>query len=475
MAMKIRKQTLSLSSYLDRIKEEEIREDQDVQRLSGQWETGMVNELIVTVLTDDYIPPIILGEEELADVVQQWIIDGLQRSSSLLKFRYGNYKITSVVENSRIEYQQKKLDENKKVCRDHDGNIVWEAVEFDIKGKTYEDLPKELKKKFNDYQMEMVVHQNCTMEMISKLVRRYNNHKSMNTAQRAFTYVDKFARRIRNITEHGFFKDCGSFTEKEKINGVYERVVCESVMTMFHLDNWQKQGRKMGAYINENATDQEFEVLEDVLTRLESILSDDYKDLFTSKDSFIWFTLFYKLTKFKAEDSKFAEFLNVFRDSLHSRIFDEYGGKSFDSLDDHKSTKDKKVIIQKLNMLEKMMTEFLHIGDVKIQENAISTEHFIADCTGVDMELIHKDMVFYNQVLDDLEENAIKMGSKLLDADNRISLLAMVVYSCKCDIDLDKWLYVYAKHNHSYDADQKRNYLHMVEDLEKYLDRETCI
>ena len=60
---KIRKQTLSLSSYLDKVREEDVRSDQEVQRLSGAWDAGMVNELVATVLTDDYIPPIILGEE----------------------------------------------------------------------------------------------------------------------------------------------------------------------------------------------------------------------------------------------------------------------------------------------------------------------------------------------------------------------------------------------------------------------------
>ena len=147
---KIRKQTLSLSSYLDKVREEDVRSDQEVQRLSGAWDAGMVNELVATVLTDDYIPPIILGEEQLTDAVQQWIIDGLQRSSSLLRFRYGNCRITSAIENSRIEYQKKKLDASGKICRDEDDNIIWESMQFDIRGKTFDELPAELKKNFEN-------------------------------------------------------------------------------------------------------------------------------------------------------------------------------------------------------------------------------------------------------------------------------------------------------------------------------------
>ena len=51
MAKKIRKKTLSLESYLEEIVEEDISDNQDVQRLFC-WENGMINELIKTVLTN---------------------------------------------------------------------------------------------------------------------------------------------------------------------------------------------------------------------------------------------------------------------------------------------------------------------------------------------------------------------------------------------------------------------------------------
>lgn len=62
-AKKVMSQTFTLERFLTKINKEEIRSDQDVQRLSGQFNAAMINELIVTVLTDDYIPEIILGEE----------------------------------------------------------------------------------------------------------------------------------------------------------------------------------------------------------------------------------------------------------------------------------------------------------------------------------------------------------------------------------------------------------------------------
>lgn len=201
---KIRKQTYSLEQYLKLIKAESIRTDQDCQRLSGQWNANMVNELIATVLTENYIPPIILGEETVNGITRQWIIDGLQRSSSLSLFRYANTRITKNLDEYTVTYQRKILDDNGKPQRDENGEILWETVDFDIRNKTYEQLPEELKETFNSYQIECAIYQNCDQTEISKYVRKYNNHVAMNTAQKAFTYVDSFSRKFAISQRIGF-------------------------------------------------------------------------------------------------------------------------------------------------------------------------------------------------------------------------------------------------------------------------------
>ena len=109
--------------------------------MSGQWSCNMVNELIYTVLTDGYIPPIILGEETINSIVRQWVIDGLQRSSSLSMFRYGNTKITKSLDEYIVTYQRNVLDENGNVQRDEKGEIIYESVEYDIRNKAYDQLP----------------------------------------------------------------------------------------------------------------------------------------------------------------------------------------------------------------------------------------------------------------------------------------------------------------------------------------------
>lgn len=468
MVEPIREHTYSLSAYLDATKEEDIREDQDVQRLSGQWDTSMINELVYTVLTRDYILPIIIGEEDLeGGMTQLWLVDGVQRTSSFILFRFGNYKITSSISEAHktVDYQVKAIDEDGEFIKDEDGNFVYETRTCNLVGKTFDALPKELQKEFDRFQIKTVIHQHCTMEKISELVRRYNNHKAMNAAQTAFTYVDKFARRIRNITEHKFFTECDGFSEKEKRSGVYERVVCETAMTMFHLDDWQKQSKKMGMYLNEHATDNEFDIVNRTLDKAFDMELMSYETIFTAKDAFIWFTLLHRFNNIESNGEKFVEFLDTFINELHSKVVD---GVSFDDINSNRATKDKAVIKRKLVLLEKLMRDFLHIKEEEKENHEVALEQFISDNVGLDIEEVKNDMDFYNQVLDDLEETTIKDGSKLLDSDNRLSLLALVAYSIKNEIDLDNWMLEYAKDNNTYFVDQRKNLLHMKKDLKKY-------
>ena len=81
-----RRQIYTVELYLSKVRDLVIRNDAAVQR-QFVWSNEQVNELIVTVLMDDYMPPIILGEE---DNSRLWIVDGVQRTAALKKYRHGN-------------------------------------------------------------------------------------------------------------------------------------------------------------------------------------------------------------------------------------------------------------------------------------------------------------------------------------------------------------------------------------------------
>lgn len=348
--MKIRKQTYSLDQYLKLMNAETIRTDQDCQRLSGQWNANMVNELIATVLTDNYIPPVILGEETVNGITRQWIIDGLQRSSALSMFRYANVKITKNIDEYMVTYQRKILDSNGKPKRDEKGEILWESVEYDIRNKTYDQLPEELKDRFNGYQIEAAIHQDCDTMEISKLVRKYNNHTAMNQAQRAFTYVDTFAREIRDITENRFFLDIYTCSRNDRKNGTLERVVGDMVLLCNYPDQYRKDSKTAFKWLNENASISDFDNLNRLLTRLTASMeaTKEIRALFNSKHAHILVAVFKEFTESGYEDAEYGKFLEWFVNGGNET---EVNGKTWEVLGADRSTRDANTVHEKIDHL----------------------------------------------------------------------------------------------------------------------------
>lgn len=354
---KIRKQTFSLEQYLKLIKAESIRTDQECQRLSGQWNANMVNELIATVLTENYIPPIILGEETVNGITRQWIIDGLQRSSSLSMFRYANTRITKNLDEYMVTYQRKILDSNGKPQRDGNGEILYESVDFDIRNKTYEQLPEELKDRFNGYQIECAIYQNCDTAEISKLVRKYNNHKAMNTAQKAFTYIDSYAREIRHITENRFFSDVYSSSQKGRINGTFERISGDIVLLCNYPNKYRKDTKLEFKWLNENAALCDFESVDSLLTRLTASIepTKEIRTLFNGKNTSAFVTAFKAFTETGRKDKEFGAFLKWFVDGGSDTEID---GKTWKTLDISHSTRDSSIVHGKIDYLVAVMEQY---------------------------------------------------------------------------------------------------------------------
>ena len=440
-----RKQVYTMEQYTKNVSEGYITNDADTQR-NPAWKP-IVDGLAVTILTDEYIPPIILAEEESGQI---HIVDGGSRTAAFRMIKFGNHKIKSSVENPIIPY--------KKLVKDENGKTKFEDAEFDIRNKTFEQFPKELQKKFDEYQIDTVIHENCDKEKIAMYMVRYNTRKNFTANQKQFLYVPKFAEQIRNITSRPFFINNCDIKDCETEGGILERIAYESVMITNFIDKWNKSGNKNPLYINENATDEQFKKLNDNIARLENIVTGDTKLLFNARDTFIWFALFDKFTQTGLDDNDFRRFLTAFVDGLRDKCVD---GKQFDRIDDAGSTKDKANIIAKLHILETLMREFLHIEETK----NVTPESFISEMVDMPVETIKEEMDCYEETLDGLEDNTIRDGSKLLDVANRLSLLAMVAYSYKNDVDLDDWLADYAAKNNMYYPDQRKNYLHMLKSL----------
>ena len=448
---------LSVGQYLDRVDNEDIKIDQAVQR-SFCWNKEMMNALIYSALSRKiYIPNFILAEEKRNDGTKQtYVVDGGQRTETLYQFKYGDYIITNNLRSYIIPYKKRKVDKKGNVVRDEYGNIQYELVEYDIRKKTYNELPEELKKKFDGCPLTTVIYQDCTTEETSELVLLYNNHVSMNVSQKSLTYIGKFADEIKRIKDNNrFLMDCTFLSENEKKNGVWERVISESVMAINHFEHWKKQPKDMCNYLNNNSSVDEFRCLESYFNRLipytDQLENRDVASLFTAKNLFIWMMVFDKFSKMHVSDDNFGEFLSAFVCELQNR---EINGEDWVTIDSDRHTKDRSLIERKVKYLECLLKEFL--SSVNIQEEKNSVESIVAECLGIEAKTIQEDMDLYNESLDTLLENTVKVDSKLRHEQNRPSLLAMMVYSYKHDRALDNWMISYAKNSNTYFIDQKR-------------------
>ena len=463
MAKKVREQAIALSSYLKSVNSEDISENQDVQRMFC-WDNPAINELIVTVLTEDYIPPIILGEEELGgDLTQQYIVDGIQRTTALNKFRHMNWKTTKSFENSVIQYQAKMRDAEGHLIKDEDGSILWENREFDIKNKTFEQLPDELKKKFDDYQIRIVIHQNCTMQEISKLVRRYNRNKSMGSNQKALTWIPTYARKIKNIANNEFYKNCITYSKSMRKNGTYEQTVANSVMATFHLNDWKKTPNDRNEFLEENSSFDEFEKVNEYGNRIAKVCGNKFQNVFVFKDILCWIATFHNFTKFGIEDGKFAEFINALVNELHGKVVGEW---SYDMLDKESGTSDKKIIQAKIDTYTTLMMNYLQIDSETVIKNSEETTlSFVQENANPDAT--EEDIEFYR----DMVEDCVRVDEPVYQQCER-AVIAIMAYACmkEHDEEFEKWIQRY-KNQTNFSPSQKTNFTYMKNSFDKYIQK----
>lgn len=434
---RVKRDQMMLGTLLNQFARGQINKNHPLQRKANQWNEEAQSGLAASVIKGEDIDSIKICEQILSSLeFILWLIDGLQRLTVLESFRNNAFAIKANLEMPIMYYQG--VDENGKVS----------VIEYDLRGKRYKDLPDELKEKFDSYPVDIVKHLDCTDEEIAYHIARYNRQTSMNVNQKNILVAWKIAPEIKKLVSNRFFMDCGNYNPKEDTKEVFNRIVCESIMTMFHLDNWKKS-KQMSLYLNENATKEEFEVFENELNRLYKIIDQDtVGKLFNSKNSFIWFAAFHKFTEFGIEDTRFIEFLEEFQRILHSKTFKEYENKSFDTYDDGKGTKDKRVVKAKLNMLEQLMKEYLHITEETNSEtenniNESDTKSCESDSTlefiqnNVSKDVSNEDIEEYQDFMD----SYVNIDSELYKQCS-MALIALTAYAYKCDrdVELGKWI-----------------------------------
>ena len=454
---------LCIASINKKIERHTIRFDHPLQRESEQWSPDMKGNLISDILQGNPIPPLVFAEQVANGLAIIWDLDGKQRCTTAYSFSKDAFKITKNIRRWLIAYQTSVKGKDGTEIFDKSGFPVYEKQEFDIRGKKYSELPEELQDRFKEYNFEIVQYLNCSSEDIAYHIARYNEGKPMTVSQKGLTRLgEKFATMVKSISGMPFFRDYGGYKVSEGGNGTVNRVVVESVMAANFLEHWKKKQEDMCEFIKDNATAEDFDSFEDLVERITRAGTEETFNMFDSKDSFMWFGLFARFVKTGFGDSRFIEFMAEFSRSLHRR---EINGKSFDDLNG-KATKDKAVVLNKINHLEKLMNEYLGTGkEAGPVDGEKSILEFLRDT--VSPGITQEDFSLYQEILEDLSLN-VDHSSKLLEEANRPSLLALVAYSIEMDMDLDIWIVEFFKKNAAYCSNQAENYKNMVKELTAY-------
>lgn len=461
---------ISIASIIKKIDKHVIRFDHPLQRDSDQWDSPMKGNMVSDVLQGNKFHPLIFAEQIINGIAIIWDLDGKQRCTNAYSFAKDGYKVSKNIRRWNIKYQTTKKDENGNDVLDEHGFPIAISAEFDIRGKRFSDLPEELQDKFLEYNFNYDQYLNCSEEDIGYHIERYNDGKPMTKPQKGITKLGtEFAEMVKGISAMPFFKNMGGYKNSEFKNGTIDRVVVESVMAINYLDDWKKDADYICKYLKDNACVADFDDFEDLIYRIEKVVTEDIEDMFDSKDSFLWFGLFSKFVKLGLEDIKFIEFLRDFSTEMREK---EVNGTTFEKLctdpktGKTRSTKDKYIVVPKMELLEALMYEYFSIekDDYMVESELDFIKKF------VNSEITEEDIEYYKEDLEVLTLN-VDNGSRLLDKENSPSLLAMIAYAYKTDTKLDEWFVEYFNLHNTYLENQKLNFLQMKKEYEEYLEQ----
>lgn len=465
-----RRDTNALKSLLDEKAEGELDCNYVSQRAPFQWDEEQTNKYFSRILNNQPIPEIVVCETLENGKKVSYLVEGLQRLSYAEEFKENRMPIKAKgAEFTKIKYKKYEYNADGSKVLDENGRAKFIIDIFDITNRYYRDLPEFLQKRFDNFNFIVTRYFNCTYDIIDYHIRNYNNHVSMTTSHYGITSVSNMtSTHIKEITQkHSFFLNVVKCTNKKKKQGALEDMVARAMMATYFIDNWKKDLIDTLKFIDSNATNEQYERIKSNLDRIERVSDKSVQDLFNITNGHIWIAVFNKFVTLEADDSLFIKFMKNFKETLHSK---KIKGRSYDDVST-RNTKDKSTVKNKIDVLTDLMIDFLHIEESETENHKLVPEQFIADNAELDLEAVRNELDFYNQILDDLEDRTIKDGSKLLNSDNRLSLLTLVAYSIEKDIDLDGWMLAYARENNTYFTDQQKNYLHMKKDLAKYLEK----
>lgn len=444
---KTRNRSLTVNQILEEIEDGLILLNYPLQRQTAQWTREMEGNLIVTAILGYGISEIVIANQIIDGLEYNWLIDGLQRCSIFMEYKNNKFRISKKAERTLVKYQRHIRDKDGNFVLDIMGKPETEWLEFDVAGKKYSELPEEIQKKIDKYPITICEYLDCTEEDIEYHIRRYNSSRPMKPAQKGITFLgQRCGAIIKNYAKQStFFKNNVGigYGPSDFRNGNIERTICESLMTINFPQKWNKSFEVISAHLKNNLTDSKLNYFAELVERLEAVVDMETLSLFNTKNSPVLFATFDKFLGINIPDEKFNDFLKQLKYGMENKIVN---GTSWAELAT-KASKDKKIILEKIDLLEKLMTEYFGVEvSKKIEKFDIpeNVEKYVKDFEHVE---IVQNLGIEEQNKRErlaLRTLAAVCGEKDL-SDKRIQSLAKEVNdetlenAILCTMDLDLW------------------------------------
>lgn len=167
-----------------------LRFDASVQRAEGQWNNLQQSLLIHSVISNFPIPAIYLHKTKENNETVYYVLDGLQRLSTIFNYINGNFPLHSSTP-----------------------PVVVDDVDYDLGNLYFDDLSEECKDAIEGARLTIFCIEDCTPEDIEELFARLNSSTPLTTIQKTRSVIgSELALWAKNTNKLPFFNQSVNFS-----------------------------------------------------------------------------------------------------------------------------------------------------------------------------------------------------------------------------------------------------------------------
>lgn len=211
---------ITVSRFVKLLGKEEVSKEHPIQRNCGQWDRMQKSNLICTLLKGRLLDPIrivsSMVDENGENLNQEpFIVDGLQRSSTIEEFVTNQFMLSRNLKNGTIEVSGKKYD-----------------IAKDLRGKNFEKLDEELQDAITNYNLTIYYIENATDEQVKEEFINQNSAKPLTNTQKSTADLPSaILDWTKKLGKHEFWSKTAM--SKSQLNKDEQRYVLLLTLSLF--------------------------------------------------------------------------------------------------------------------------------------------------------------------------------------------------------------------------------------------------